>query len=839
MNKTVFVPVLVVLFSLALILCQEYEDDEDYEDISNINSTSNGSTVINSLKTENSDLNSYGEITTFVPNSIAKDRHNDFLTTVGSKSKTFSAPIQFDLDSSGKLPENVPKPYNSSQPLCQLYVGQKCRKHLAGKFVFVQPPYSQKDIEDKLDAAFLVISQSNDISPICSKFAEPSVCFSAFPLCIDHEQIDEYHTQHFSELSSLTSDNKQKFKNIRTKLTNSLRRICRDECLLLENELCSKEYSIAKRHLVISQIMELEVCEQLPTEVDISSKHCLTLGVGELNVDREEECYWDTGKLYRGVQDKSYTSKPCLRWAHQFHIPTSDNPELAGHNYCRNPKELEKEPFCYIDQNQREVCGVNKCVYVFGTYIGGSIVALIAVVAAFAYCYCNRKNKLTRNLQNDLPQVSKNIYGSPGPSAPMEMNSLLPPHLPPHRSNHGSNKNSIQSVPHYTFKEVKFLEELGEGAFGKVYKGELKAKTGKMFVAVKSLKENASAKTQADFQREIELISELKHPNIICLLGVVVKQEPMCMLFEYMSEGDLHEFLISNSPEEGKCLTHNQFLDIAIQIAQGMEYLSSNHYVHRDLAARNCLVSKDLVVKISDFGLSRDMYSCDYYRVQSKSLLPVRWMPPDSILYGKFTTESDVWSYGVVLWEIYSYGLQPYYGYNNQEVINMIRSRKLLPCPDACPSYCYALMVECWAEQANRRPNFSEIVHRLKIWRQSGSTNGAYFKTAPTPQKYSQSLKSNHTSDSQSGCPGDIQMSFTWERDRHKPTSSRLNDSQSSLTSRSSSLGNTTQSTVISNETHKEKRPKKSIDSLDRLNPKNTVVSSSGNGDGVETKITL
>ncbi|XP_056631245.1 tyrosine-protein kinase transmembrane receptor Ror-like isoform X2 [Diorhabda sublineata] len=947
MNKTVFVPVLVVLFSLASILCQEYEDDEDYEDISNINSTSNGSltfitklsnvtrnvgkaakfvcevknldtnhtnskvsiswrhlvpvetnekykiankhkenlytstlrilnleyfdrgfveciarngiekirsvsyleinqepnkygsTVINSLKTENSDLNSYGEITTFVPNSIAKDRHNDFLTTVGSKSKTFSAPIQFDLDSSGKLPENVPKPYNSSQPLCQLYVGQKCRKHLAGKFVFVQPPYSQKDIEDKLDAAFLVISQSNDISPICSKFAEPSVCFSAFPLCIDHEQIDEYHTQHFSELSSLTSDNKQKFKNIRTKLTNSLRRICRDECLLLENELCSKEYSIAKRHLVISQIMELEVCEQLPTEVDISSKHCLTLGVGELNVDREEECYWDTGKLYRGVQDKSYTSKPCLRWAHQFHISTSDNPELAGHNYCRNPKELEKEPFCYIDQNQREVCGVNKCVYVFGTYIGGSIVALIAVVAAFAYCYCNRKNKLTRNLQNDLPQVSKNIYGSPGPSAPMELNSLLPPHLPPHRSNHGSNKNSIQSVPHYTFKEVRFLEELGEGAFGKVYKGELKAKTGKMFVAVKSLKENASAKTQADFQREIELISELKHPNIICLLGVVVKQEPMCMLFEYMSEGDLHEFLISNSPEEGKCLTHNQFLDIAIQIAQGMEYLSSNHYVHRDLAARNCLVSKDLVVKISDFGLSRDMYSCDYYRVQSKSLLPVRWMPPDSILYGKFTTESDVWSYGVVLWEIYSYGLQPYYGYNNQEVINMIRSRKLLPCPDACPSYCYALMVECWAEQANRRPNFSEIVHRLKIWRQSGSTNGAYFKTAPTPQKYSQSLKSNHTSDSQSGCPGDIQMSFTWERDRHKPTSSRLNDSQSSLTSRSSSLGNTTQSTVISNEIHREKRPKKSIDSLDRLNPKNTVVSSSGNGDGVETKITL
>lgn len=134
-----------------------------------------------------------------------------------------------------------------------------------------------------------------------------------------------------------------------------------------------------------------------------------------------------------------------------------------------------------------------------------------------------------------IPTADKNIYGNPGPNSPMELNTLLPPNIPPQR-NHHSNKNSYQNVPQYTYKEVSFIEELGEGAFGKVYKGELKTKSGKVFVAVKSLKENASAKTQADFQREIELISELKHPNIICLLGVVTKQEPMCMLFEFMSE---------------------------------------------------------------------------------------------------------------------------------------------------------------------------------------------------------------------------------------------------------------------------------------------------------------
>lgn len=183
------------------------------------------------------------------------------------------------------------------------------------------------------------------------------------------------------------------------------------------------------------------------------------------------------------------------------------------------------------------------------------------------------------------------------------------------------------------------------------------------------MKENASAKTQADFKREIDLISDLKHDNIVCILGVVLKEEPLCMLFEYMTQGDLHEFLIANSPNEtskistsssssSNTLSQLQFLHISLQICDGMEYLASHHYVHRDLAARNCLVGENLTVQISDFGLSRDIYSSDYYRVQSKSLLPVRWMPSESILYGKFTTESDVWSFGVVLWEIYSYGLQ-------------------------------------------------------------------------------------------------------------------------------------------------------------------------------------
>lgn len=226
-------------------------------------------------------------------------------------------------------------------------------------------------------------------------------------------------------------------------------------------------------------------------------------------------------------------------------------------------------------------------------------------------------------------------------------------------------------------------------------------------------------KTQQDFQREAELMSDLQHPNIVCLLGVCTKEEPLCMLFEYMPHGDLHEFLVQHSPRcEGttQVLDLADFLHISRQVAAGMEYLSAHHYVHRDLAARNCLVGESLTVKISDFGLSRDVYSSDYYRVQSKSLLPVRWMPPESILYGRFTTDSDVWSFGVVLWEVFSYGLQPYYGYANQEVIDLVRGRQLLPCPEDCPPHLYALMVECWHEVPNRRPHFRELHARLCSW---------------------------------------------------------------------------------------------------------------------------
>nr|CAD7414046.1 unnamed protein product [Timema poppensis] len=144
-----------------------------------------------------------------------------------------------------------------------------------------------------------------------------------------------------------------------------------------------------------------------------------------------------------------------------------------------------------------------------------------------------------------------------------------------------------------------------------------------------------------------------------------------------------------------------------------MCYLASQRFVHRDLACRNCLVGSGLTVKIADFGMSRDVYTCDYYKIGGSRLLPVRWMSPESVLYGRFTLESDVWSYGVVLWEIYSMGKQPYYGHSNEEVVRLILQGIMLIPPDDCPTLICELMRSCWKTEPRDRIRFPEIYDKL------------------------------------------------------------------------------------------------------------------------------
>ncbi|XP_073202393.1 muscle, skeletal receptor tyrosine-protein kinase isoform X2 [Lepidochelys kempii] len=286
----------------------------------------------------------------------------------------------------------------------------------------------------------------------------------------------------------------------------------------------------------------------------------------------------------------------------------------------------------------------------------------------------------------------------------------------------------------YPRNNIEYVRDIGEGAFGRVFQarapGLLPSEPFTM-VAVKMLKEEASADMQADFQREAALMAEFDNPNIVKLLGVCAVGKPMCLLFEYMAYGDLNEYLRTRSPHNLCGLSHSNLdarirlsnpnplalcctdqLGIAKQVAAGMAYLSERKFVHRDLATRNCLVGKNRVVKIADFGLSRNIYSADYYKANENDAIPIRWMPPESIFYNRYTTESDVWAYGVVLWEIFSYGMQPYYGMAHEEVIYYVRDGNVLSCPDDCPLELYNLMRLCWSKLPSDRPSFASI-HRI------------------------------------------------------------------------------------------------------------------------------
>uniref|UniRef100_A0A8C7ICF0 receptor protein-tyrosine kinase n=1 Tax=Oncorhynchus kisutch TaxID=8019 RepID=A0A8C7ICF0_ONCKI len=358
------------------------------------------------------------------------------------------------------------------------------------------------------------------------------------------------------------------------------------------------------------------------------------------------------------------------------------------------------------------------------------IICLLAAFAAIAFLIiimCKRRRKTWKNHKTAMETPTLTAL----PSESLLLDRL---HPNPMYQRLPLLLNSKLLALEYPRNNIEYVRDIGEGAFGRVFQARapgLQPIKPFTMVAVKMLKEEASADMQNDFQREAALMAEFDHPNIVRLLGVCAVGKPMCLMFEYMSYGDLNEYLRRRSPTQQHSLSQaslsgrsfsselelgplccEEQLFISKQVAAGMAYLSERKFVHRDLATRNCLVGEEMVVKIADFGLSRNIYSADYYKANENDAIPIRWMPPESIFYNRYTTESDVWAYGVLLWEIFSHGMQPYYGMAHEEVIYYVRDGHILACPENCPVELFNLMRLCWSGHPTDRPSFSSI-HRI------------------------------------------------------------------------------------------------------------------------------
>jgi len=272
-------------------------------------------------------------------------------------------------------------------------------------------------------------------------------------------------------------------------------------------------------------------------------------------------------------------------------------------------------------------------------------------------------------------------------------------------------------------EDVDIGAELGKGSFGMVYKGTFKdPKKGGSVVhcAVKTVNEQAGLKQRIEFLREASAMKDCNTEHVIKLIGVVSQSQPVLVLMELMENGDLKEYLRKHRPDDQnnrdghlQVPSLSKVLQMAADIADGMAYLGNKKIVHRDLAARNCMLSADTVVKVGDFGMARDVYETEYYRKEGRGFLPVRWMAPESIRDGKFTSQSDVWSYGVVLWEMATLAEVPYQGLANEQVMSYVKEGRKMHRPENCPDILFNMMSECWEAHANARPTFLDICKKL------------------------------------------------------------------------------------------------------------------------------
>ncbi|XP_024417796.2 tyrosine-protein kinase ABL1 isoform X1 [Desmodus rotundus] len=261
--------------------------------------------------------------------------------------------------------------------------------------------------------------------------------------------------------------------------------------------------------------------------------------------------------------------------------------------------------------------------------------------------------------------------------------------------------------------DITMKHKLGGGQYGEVYEGVWKKYS--LTVAVKTLKEDTME--VEEFLKEAAVMKEIKHPNLVQLLGVCTREPPFYIITEFMTYGNLLDYLRECNRQEVNAVV---LLYMATQISSAMEYLEKKNFIHRDLAARNCLVGENHLVKVADFGLSRLMTG-DTYTAHAGAKFPIKWTAPESLAYNKFSIKSDVWAFGVLLWEIATYGMSPYPGIDLSQVYELLEKDYRMERPEGCPEKVYELMRACWQWNPSDRPSFAEIHQAFETMFQESS----------------------------------------------------------------------------------------------------------------------
>ncbi|XP_029002153.1 tyrosine-protein kinase ZAP-70 [Betta splendens] len=288
---------------------------------------------------------------------------------------------------------------------------------------------------------------------------------------------------------------------------------------------------------------------------------------------------------------------------------------------------------------------------------------------------------------------------------PMDSNVFNPYHNP-------------NDVKRFNIKRTQLLMdevELGSGNFGCVKKGVLKTDSGQVDVAVKVLKNDNEKLVKEEMMREAEIMYQLDNPFIVRMLGLC-SSDSLMLVMEMASAGPLNKYLSSNKDT----VTVENIVNLMHQVSMGMKYLEEKNFVHRDLAARNVLLVNQQFAKISDFGLSKALGADDnYYKARTAGKWPLKWYAPECINFHKFSSKSDVWSFGITMWEAFSYGGKPYKKMKGPEVMRFIDAGHRMECPSACPERMYAVMNECWTYKHEERPDFKKVEESMRSYHYS------------------------------------------------------------------------------------------------------------------------